>query len=272
MWRAKKILVGTDFSKTANVAVRVALQLGRRMAAHVDVAHVLLDGPQPPADERRLDELADEDGVDAQAHTLSGNPALCLLGQREVLGADLLVLGARGLRSLRRFFLGSVADRALRHPGCPLLLVNDTHRGEFKKILVGVEYPDARTPWLEVALALAHHLRAEVVVLHVLPEKGFVSDAHHVELSPRTVMERLRKLLASVDATIPMQVTVRRGDPAQLIPREARKMNVDLVVLGAERAASGWPGRVADRVARTGLPALLYVWPEEESTEDDCGD
>jgi len=48
----------------------------------------------------------------------------------------------------------------------------------------------------------------------------------------------------------------------------AREHGAHLVVLGAERNRDGWPGRVADRVARAGLPSLLFVWPERESSEE----
>ena len=198
-----------------------------------------------------------------------GDPFTEVFAQRQLLESDLLVLGARGLRSLRRFILGSVADRALRRPGCPLLLVDRaTVNGEFKRILVGVELPDGPSPQLGIALSLAHHMRAEVTLLHVLPPAGYVSDAHHVELDPRSVPKRLQKLVAAVDRTVPVTITVRSGDPANVIPSLARRQRADLVVLGAERGPHGWPGRVADRVARAGLPSLLYVWPPEESTEE----
>jgi len=291
MWRAQRILVATDFSKPGNDAVQVAYGLARRMGSEVELLHVVDPGPQPLTGYAMLDEvlqgprnpeevreraLAALGALDVEAgppkahcHVLEGHPVERVLGQRELLEADLLVLGARGLRSLRRFLLGSVSDRALRQPGSPILLVNKRPpKGEYRKILVGVEYPDQPTPWLEAALALAHQLRAEVIVLHVLPPPGYVSDPHHVELDPKTVPERLERLVASIDAKVPVQITVRRGDAASVIPATAKRLKADLVVLGAERGRDGWPGRVADRVARSALPSLLYLWPAPESDED----
>ena len=128
--------------------------------------------------------------------------------------------------------------------------------------------PDHPSPWLEIALALAHHQRAEVIVLHVLPPRGYVSTEHHVELSPESVPKRLEHLAHELDRTIPVQVTVKRGDAARVIPRMVRELQADLVVLGAERSRDGWPGRVASRVAHAGLPSLLYVWPDPESDEE----
>lgn len=291
MWTPRRILVGTDLSPAAEGAAAVAFGLARRTGAELHLLHALSPGPQPltgydvvdelllargdPARqrqraERALGRLAERaPDLDVTLHVLDGPPGAAILSRRISLEADLLVLGARGLRGVRRFLLGSVADRALRRPGCPLLLVHQPpDGGEFKKLLVGIELPDVPPPQLAVAAALAHHERSEAVLLHVMPPKGYVSDARHVELDPRSVPDRLERMLAGEDRTIPAQVTVRRGDPVALIPRVARSVGADLVALGAERNPDGWPGRVADRVARAGLPALLYVWPEPESDED----
>ena len=40
-------------------------------------------------------------------------------------GADLLVLGSHGHGVIRRFLLGSVAERVLREAGCPVMIVPD---------------------------------------------------------------------------------------------------------------------------------------------------
>jgi len=287
MWSPERILVGTDFSPSGNAAVEVASALSRRTGAAIEIVHVIDPRPRPrsgyeivddllsrgrdTAEARRkarlrLEDLAVEAGVSkARVSALSGEPAATILSKRAKEEPDLTVLGARGLRGLRRFVLGSLADRALRQPGCPLLLVNESPpAGEFKKILAAVELPDEPTLWLRNALAIGHQLRSEVVILHVLPPQGYVSDARHVELDPESAPARLEKLARDFDPTIPIEISLRRGDPAAVIPSFANRLGADLVVMGAERRDDGWPGRVADRVARAALPALLYVWPEPD--------
>jgi nucleotide-binding universal stress UspA family protein len=290
-WPPRRILVGTDFSDTARAALRAAGALAGRTGAALDVVHAARNGTElvtgyapldalllrtpEPADARahvesQLATLAkDLEPVATKRHLVRGEAAPEILALRELLRADLVVLGAAGLRGLRRFVLGSVADRVLRRPGCPLLLVKEAPRnGELKTIVIAQEYPDRPTPWLEIALQIAHAERAELVLLHVLPPKGYVSDAHHVDLDQAHAPEKLERLVAQLDPTVPVRIETLRGDAAELIAPFAREAGADLLVVGAERHTDGWPGRVTDRVARAGLPALLVVWPESESDED----
>jgi hypothetical protein len=65
-----------------------------------------------------------------------------------------------------------------------------------------------------------------------------------------------------------VRIDARRGDAGDLVASVARELRADLLVMGAERNADGWPGRVTDRAARAGLPALLVVWPEAETEEE----
>lgn len=284
MWRPARILAGTDYSPAAEAAVSAALGVARRTGAAVDLVHAINDRSQAVTGYAVVDDLlvqASQLGrrqeraagelrrlarrlgpPEPGLHVVEGDPAAELLALRDEWKVDLVALGARGLRGLRRFLLGSVADQVLRRPGPPLLLVNRAPRsGEFKRILVGIEDPDRIRPWFEHALGLARDLRAELVLLHVLPPTGYVSDGRRVELDPGRVPEKLERSAARFDPTQPIEVTVQRGDAAEAIPQAARSTGAELVVLGAERHPDGWPGRVADRVARSGLPALLVVWP-----------
>jgi nucleotide-binding universal stress UspA family protein len=283
-WGARRLLVATDFSEGARAAVRVAASIARRTGAVVDLACVLDPRPASAVVSRALGEIARASDagrrqalalehlgqVAAEAelatwvgHVATGDPVAEIGALRERLAPDLLVLGARA-GVLRRFALGSVADAMLRSPGCPLLIVNaPVPGGEFKRILVGIELPDRSSPWLEIALGLAHDLRGEVIALHLLPPAGHVADRRHVELAPERVPAEIETLLGTLDRTVPVEVHVERGVPADAIPRIARAAGAELVVIGAERHASGWPGEVAESCGHAGLPALLVAWPEK---------
>jgi nucleotide-binding universal stress UspA family protein len=107
-------------------------------------------------------------------------------------------------------------------------------------------------------------MTGELCVIHALPPRGYLSDRRHVEMHPDTVVQRIEAAVARLDASIPFQTAVHPGDPAEEITLVVQKLDPDLLVLGAERNPDGWPGRVADRLARMGPAALLLVWPEPE--------
>ncbi len=53
----------------------------------------------------------------------SGSPADEIVQTAREVGADLIVLGSRGLGTVRSVLLGSVSDRVLHHAHCPVLVV-----------------------------------------------------------------------------------------------------------------------------------------------------
>jgi nucleotide-binding universal stress UspA family protein len=142
------IVVGTDGSDRANVAVRSALDLAKLTGATVHGVHVLrpmltaasaqLDAAalvitnadrQEEADRVRADFLAEAEraGVTAALDVFDGDPADALVKVAEVAEADLLVVGNRGMAGVKRFVLGSVPNKVSHRAPCSLLIV-DTDR------------------------------------------------------------------------------------------------------------------------------------------------
>lgn len=68
------------------------------------------------------DILADA-GISHEIVLLHGRPADEIIRYAEESGADLLVIGGRGLGALREFALGSVSHKVLTHAKCPVLVV-----------------------------------------------------------------------------------------------------------------------------------------------------
>ena len=143
------IVVGTDGSDTARVAVRQAVDLARRVGARVEIVSAY--EPVPDArlrDEARraprdlqwalnrrdevdatLAEAADEAraaGVEARTYARQGDPADAILDVAEERGADLIVVGNKGMTGARRFLLGSVPNRVSHHAPCSVLIVRTT--------------------------------------------------------------------------------------------------------------------------------------------------
>jgi nucleotide-binding universal stress UspA family protein len=62
-------------------------------------------------------------GTVAGAHLRMGEVAMEIVALAEELGADLIVMGSRGLGGVRRALMGSVSDSVVRHAHCPVLVV-----------------------------------------------------------------------------------------------------------------------------------------------------
>jgi nucleotide-binding universal stress UspA family protein len=137
------IVVGTDGSPSASIAVGHAARLAAMSGAHLHIATVAARIPvlvspdmvvastewgeaSAEAARQALETAADiatEAGADATTHALGGEPADALLSLCDELHADLLVIGNRGMQGARRFLLGSVSSRCAHHAGCSVLIV-----------------------------------------------------------------------------------------------------------------------------------------------------
>jgi len=145
----KAIVVGTDGSETAKKAVETAAELAKQgggdlhivMAATTvpesrlrseragvpdDVAHTV----NPNEDtEAALKEDADRlkgDDINVHTHAKSGDPADAIIDVAEANGADLIVVGNKGMTGAKRFFLGAVPNKISHHAPCSVLIVRTT--------------------------------------------------------------------------------------------------------------------------------------------------
>lgn len=145
----KKIIVGTDGSDTAKAAVSkaagLALQVGAELhilsayepvpkaklkseAKDVPEEYQWMVNPREEVDKILEDAIASVDapGVEIQKIEREGNPADVLLQYAEESGADLIVMGNKGMSGARRFLLGSVPNNVSHHSPCDLLIVHTT--------------------------------------------------------------------------------------------------------------------------------------------------
>ncbi len=138
-WRPATILVPTDFSYAADRALHYAVQLARRQRAQVALLHVVAPAAIPSrfltsvrTDLPQLAELSREHlarlarrmGIrPRRAAVKTGQAAEEILRYADELGADLIVIGARGHSKLDRLLIGTTAERVVRHARCPVLVV-----------------------------------------------------------------------------------------------------------------------------------------------------
>ncbi len=69
-------------------------------------------------------------GTVAGSHLRMGPADAGIVGLARELGADLIVMGSRGRRGIRRAIGGSISDAVIRHAPCPVLVVRSPERAE----------------------------------------------------------------------------------------------------------------------------------------------
>jgi nucleotide-binding universal stress UspA family protein len=140
------IVVGTDGSDTATQAVVQAVELARTVGAKLKLVSAYAPVPaQRLAEERRqapgdlqwainaredvdatleaAADLARAAGVAVEVHSRQGDPADAILDVAEEQGADLIIVGNKGMTGAKRFLLGSVPNKVSHHAPCSVLIV-----------------------------------------------------------------------------------------------------------------------------------------------------
>jgi nucleotide-binding universal stress UspA family protein len=145
----QSIVVGTDGSDTAGQAVREAVELARAVGASLDVVSAYEPVPsqrlraearQVPEDLqwmvnpredvdatlRDAAEIVEAAGVTVRTYAREGDPADAILDVAEERGADLIVVGNKGMTGAKRFLLGSVPNKVSHHAPCSVLIIRTT--------------------------------------------------------------------------------------------------------------------------------------------------
>ena len=143
------IVVGTDGSSTAGEAVRQATDLAKAIDASVH----LVSAFEPVSGQRLREERQeapkdlewmvnaredvdatlkdaadgiDEQGVKVETYAREGDPADAILDVAEEQGADLIIVGNKGMTGAKRFLLGSVPNKVSHHAPCSVMIIRTT--------------------------------------------------------------------------------------------------------------------------------------------------
>lgn len=143
--RLKRILVPIDFSTVSEAALPWATFLAKHYQAELLLLHVTekfpLDyllgreltestvAPLMKQAETNLQRIAGSvgktTGRNASVVVCTGSPFEEICGAAQTLGADLIVLTTHGYTGLKHVWLGSTAERVVRHACCPVLVVRE---------------------------------------------------------------------------------------------------------------------------------------------------
>ncbi len=134
----KRIVLAVDGSESASKAISSAAELAKASdgeirvfnVREVDVAKL---GAARAETAKEAAELVNgvvhdlhQQGVKASANATSaafGRAAQEIIEEAKSFGADLIVMGSRGLSDFSSLLLGSVAHKVIQHAECPVLVV-----------------------------------------------------------------------------------------------------------------------------------------------------
>lgn len=291
------IIVATDFSDPARVAVDRAAEIARRTKSELVVVHASAPTPtiatareavistqdrlQAMQQIRRANasqrlealvaELGDE-GLQATGEMLDGAPTHAIPSYASERGAGLLVTGARGLTDDRMFIIGSVAEGLVRRATTNVLVVRgEGARDGFSRILVATDLTEASEAVIPMSLTIAS-ADADAELMHVVDwglSQPEITGAHgsplpdFEELWKEAIDEARAELDGFVERAGRVGSTIRHrvveGVAAVEILEHVRREGVDLLVVGKSTERPPMHESVAERLVRQAPCSVLVA-------------
>jgi nucleotide-binding universal stress UspA family protein len=287
-----RILLATDGSRDAAAAIAFLRELPLpassklRIMTAVTFPTFALDSP--PIREFKSSVLEDVQrvvdearatlapgGFDIETDVAIGDPKDEIARTAREWGADLVVVGARGLGRIKRFLLGSVSLAVARHVSCPVLVVKGRAR-KLESVIVGMDGSEDSFQALRFLLSLPLARQTKLRLLSVVEPIHYPTSApgalrghlvrmlKEIESERRSQLENvLEKAAAELEGSI-TRVTrsTPTGNPADVIVAAAAAHDADLVVVGA-RGLGGMSrlllGSVSERVLQYARCPVLIV-------------
>ena len=282
-----KILLATDGSEDAVQATEAASDLAGKSGSELHVVHVWHDVPGPYRHafvkrelRRQGQEILDQQvqniegaGVTvAQAHLRAGRTSDEVIKLSEELGVGLLVVGSRGMGTVRRILIGSHSEEIVHHAHVPVLVVRRGHSAwPPSRVVIGEDFSDDAKKAGELAANIAGLYGSQVTLVYAHPDlpevpPGEARDSAVQELGG--IRERDEERLESrADALKEMagsrpEVRVSDGYPASVILRATQETPPPLVAVGS-RGLAGLTrtrlGSVSTKVVTAALGPVLVA-------------
>ncbi len=287
----QKILVPLDGSELAEKAIPYTETIAKVKKSEVVLFAVSIT-PAGYRRDRLLKSYLDANAKDLVARGIKvsttvayGEVAEEIIGYADKNNIDLIVISTHGYSGIKRWVLGSVAQKVLYGTCVPVLLIKSKSpalsRLELKKIVIPLD----GSPFSETTFAhvedLAKHAGTEIVLLEVsespiVPSYGSrpinqtwekYRDNLWAELQQQ-VSEYLEKTNADLEKKgLKVKYQVARGEVggvAQSIMQIAQKEKADLIVMATHgrTGVNRWVyGSVANRIVQESTQPLLLIRP-----------
>ncbi len=248
-----RILLATDFSSEAQNALQSAVSLAKRYDSTIFLTHVLptegsigavkalpalADAARRNAEQNmaKLENMEDVRLIPHEVILRSGDLWDVISQVVSYKKADLIVMGTHGHGGIKKLFLGSTAERVIRHATCPVLTVGPHVQLEslsrFDHIFFASDFSSGSTRALTYALTLAEDDRAELTLLHVIASSP-VTESELLEWKQQDRQKLSQMVPPDVDLAYKPEIEVEIGVPELEIVQLADARNADLIVMGS---------------------------------------
>jgi nucleotide-binding universal stress UspA family protein len=295
----KRILVTTDFSEASRQVFPLATEFARQFGAALTLVYVcptalpaelghigIVFEQQRLASEAkerlaRLRELELPASLPVEKVVLEGGPASEITRFAKDAGAGLIITATHGHTGLNHLWLGSTAERVVRHAPCPVLVIRERlvpvrFPGEgacrFQRILVPTDFSGAGKQAARYAAAFARLCAGEITLIHVIepppyPEFGYAHIPSKEAGLKRAACDKLEAQCQEfAGAGVKSSSVLRTGNAFHEIAEHAREQSTELIVLathGRGVIAHALLGSTAERVVRHAPCPVLVVRERE---------
>lgn len=252
--RFQRILLATDGSIASRAAVDATIAIAQSPTVTVRVAHVWNlevhhrhehhDVEVRTEAERLVDATVERlfrAGVMAEREICRADNehvAAAIACAAKAFGADLVVIGSRGLSDWQSLTQHSAGQQMLCWLDCPVLMVRAREPGApitRSKVLLAITNGDDLEPGVQAAVAVGS-TDASVMVAHVAQSIFALHGFAYLESGDeiRETMAQTCKLLG--DAGVRVQgVVAHHGSVTTAVAEIARDWNADVIVIGSSR-------------------------------------
>jgi nucleotide-binding universal stress UspA family protein len=256
----ERILLPTDGSKDAVRAAEAASDLAKRCGAELHVVHVWHDVRGFAHDfvkrelRRQGQEILDEQvkkirasGVEVtKAYLRKGRTSNEVIALSKEIDADLLVVGSRGLGTVRRILMGSQSEEIVHHAQVPVLVL--TGAEDFwppARIVVGEDFSDDARKAGELAAAIGKLYGAEGLLVYSHPDlpevppgeaRSAVQNLTEMRERDESMLEDRAGDLENMLGSRP-EIRISGGYPANVLLEASQEVQPSLVAVGSRGLA-----------------------------------
>jgi len=280
----QKVLVPLDGSELAERAIPYAKAIAKSEGSEVILFTVStnserLDRPMKVYLDVNTKELESQK-IKASAAIAYGNVAEEVIKFAEKHKTDLIIISTHGYSGIKRWMLGSVAEKILYGTCTPVLLIKSrahkTSEVKFRKVLTALDGSAFAETSIPYARELTKGTGGEVILLRIGEPPTLPADRspaikpsweEYRDMLMAEIKQQALEYLEKVKAnfkTVPVRVQVVMGQAADSILQVAQKEKVDLIAMTTHgrTGVSRWVyGSVATRIVGESLQPILLIRP-----------